>query len=214
VTGPIAPETHTPDAERVVTEVARWRRRSQLIRFFRKALPIAIGSVFVVLCGWVALRTVLANLPDLSPRGAVVRMTNPRFYGQDAHGRSFVMGAREAERDTRGADVVRLHDPELRLSTGPTRTMQIMAKAGVYDTRTRQARLSGGVMVRDTGAGYELRTGEAHVDTKSNVVSGNSSVMGRGPLGQISASSYAIYDQGSHVTFSGNVRSRIEQPRR
>jgi lipopolysaccharide export system protein LptC len=214
MTEPTAPATQAHDAERVHAAVEQWRRRSRLIRFFRKALPIGIGSVFVLILGWVLLRSLLVNLPNLSPNGAVLRMTNPHFYGQDAKGRSFVLGAREAERDTRGVDVVRLHDPELRLSTGPERKMEIMAKSGVYNLANRQARLTGGVTVRDTPQGYLLQTGEAQIDTKSGYVAGNSTVNGRGPLGQISASSYAIYDQGARVTFTGNVHSRIEQPRR
>jgi lipopolysaccharide export system protein LptC len=214
MTEPTFPETHPEDAERVHEAVTQWRRRSRLIHLFRRALPIGIGSVFVLMLGWVLLRSLLANLPDLATNGAVVRMTNPRFYGQDAQGRSFVLGAHEAERDARGKDVIRLYDPMLKLSTGPSRTMEVTAKTGVYDTGTRLARLAGGVNVRDTGQGYHLQTGEARIDTKTGVVSGNSTVKGQGPLGQISASSYAIYDQGARVVFDGGVRSRIEQSRR
>ena len=48
-------------------------------------------------------------------------------------------------------------------------------------------------------------------DTQAGVVRGEKGVNGRGPLGQVTASSYAIYDGGARAVFSGGVRSRIEQ---
>lgn len=210
---PPASPSHTDasaDARRVVEAMEAWRRRSRLIRFFRRALPIAIGVVTLSLFGWVGLRTLLATGFDLTTRGATVRMTNPHFYGQDGQGRSFVLAAKEAvHRGLPNSGSVTLTQPLLRLTTGPDRTMEISAAEGGYDQKTRRARLTGGVRISDTGSGFNLETGEARIDTRTGLVVGNSPVRGRGPLGEISASSYAIEGKGSRVVFSGKVHTRF-----
>ena len=204
---PIAPE---PD--RVALAMERWRRRSRMIRFFRRALPVAIGVIFASLVGWIGLRSVLANLPNLNPAGATIRMTNPHFYGQDDRGRSFTIGGSQAvRRRVRGKDIVQLFDPMLKLQTGPERTMEVSGKLGVYDEPTKLLRISGGVHMVDTGSHVDFRTGEALVETRTGNVTGNSPVNGRSPLGAVSASSYAIFDRGARIEFNGGVRSRIEQ---
>ena len=48
------------------------------------------------------------------------------------------------------------------------------------------------------------------VDTGTGVVRGNKGVNGAGPLGVISASSYAIYDQGERVVFNGAPGTKIK----
>lgn len=206
-----APEASRADAERVVQAMAQWRRRSRLIRFLRKALPVTIGVVVLALVGWIGLKSLLASLPDLASKGAEIRMINPRFYGQDERGRSFVLEAKEAERLNRDGGLVRLTDPKLKLTTGTNRSLEIAAKGGVYHQATREARLTGGVRVTDSSSGFVFQTGEARIDPKSGAVTGNSPVTARGPLGEISASSYAIHEQGSRMTFTGNVRTHIKQ---
>jgi lipopolysaccharide export system protein LptC len=47
------------------------------------------------------------------------------------------------------------------------------------------------------------------VDTDTGVVTGDKGVQGRGPLGSIDASSYAIYDQGQRVVFNGQGENKV-----
>lgn len=205
------PPSPSVASERVREAMERWRRRSRLVRFFRKALPGAIAAVGLLLIGWVTLKSALANLPELGTRGAVVRMTNPAFFGQDDRGRGFVLRGKDAAHDSRGRDVMSVTQPELSLSTGPDHTMSIKARLGVYDQATRTAGLTGGVRIADTGSGWMFETNQALIDTKTGVVRGNSPVYGKGPLGETRASSYAILNHGAQVTFTGNVRSHIVQ---
>lgn len=210
MTDPLPPLTdREEDAERVHRAMHAWRRRSQLIRFFRKALPAAIAVTVLALLGWVGIKQVMLGLENLRVRDDVVRMVNPRFYGQDEQGRAFVLGAREAQRG--GGEQIRLDDPMLRLGTAGGKPTEITAKKGLYDEENRSVRLTGDVKVNDAGSGFRFRTGEAKIDTRSGVISGNAPIQGQGPLGQISASSYAIYDEGARVVFKGGVRARLEQ---
>ena len=207
----VAPEPMA--SSRVREAMEQWRRRSRLIRFLRQALPATIAALGLLLVGWVSLKSLLANLPDLASRGAVLRMTNPRFYGQDSHGRAFVLGGKDASRDNRGKDLISMTLPVLSLSTGPDKTMTVSANQGVYDQVTRRVGLAGNVHVVDSGSGWVFDTSRAGIDTHSGVVWGPAPVHGRGPLGETSASSYAILDNGAKVVFTGNVRSHIVQTR-
>jgi lipopolysaccharide export system protein LptC len=198
------------DAARVHAAAAEWRKRSRLIHFFRRALPVAIVTVTAALLLWVVGKSVWSSVTGLkASEGAQIRVTNARFYGQDDQGRAFVLGAREAVRRNAATQIVTLTGPNLRLSSRENKPTQASAARGVYDQRSQRVRLSGGVSVRDEGSGYRFDTEDTTIDTRTGVISGNSPVRGAGPVGQFSASSYAVYDQGSRVTFKGNVRARL-----
>ena len=64
-----------------------------------------------------------------------------------------------------------------------------------------------------TGDGTTFRTQRALIDMRAGTVIGNSPVQGSGPLGQIQASSYAIYDRGAQVVFTGQVHTHLIQRR-
>ncbi len=200
------------DAERVVRAMEQWRRRSRLIKFYRRALPVMIGLVLLSLFGWMGIKALMANLPNLPGRG--IRMTNPHFYGQDDKGQSFVLGAREASRPAGVNQLIHLDQLLLKLSTGPNHTLQIEAARGVFDQTGHTARVEGTVKLSDTASGYAFVTDRALIDTRTTVVTGDRPISGHGPIGEISASSYGIYDRGAHLSFSGNVHTRIYQTRR
>ena len=199
------------DAERVVRAMEQWRRRSRLIKFFRRALPAAIGAVLLSLFGWMGIKALLANLPNLQGKGAEIVMTNPHFYGQDDKGQSFVLAAKEARRQMGGRQLITLDALLLKLSTGPNRTLQISARKGTFDQAAHSARVEGAVQLSDSGAGYSFTTQRAVIDTKTSDVTGDTPISGHGPIGEISASSYGISDRGAHMSFSGNVHTRIYQ---
>lgn len=204
-------EIASDDAARVHAEAAAWRKRSERIRRLRKGLPIAIAAVGVVVVGWVVARSVMLGLNDIVARASEVRMTNPRFFGQDAKGRSFVVGAAEAVREVNGREIVRLEKPMLRLDNASNRPTELSAGRGVYDEEGRRASLTGGVKISDARTGFRFDAGEAIVDTRTGEITGKKSVKGSGPIGEISASSYGIYDEGRRLVFEGGVRGRIVQ---
>jgi lipopolysaccharide export system protein LptC len=192
--------------------IAQVRRRSRLILLLRRALPAAIAAVFAVLIGWVLVRSVLTALSDLTRAATVIHMTNPHFYGQDDHGRDFVVSASEAQRSLRLAGVIRLTNPDLKLAGADGRSFAVAARQGIYEETTHRITLQGDVRVA-TGDGTTFRTQQALIDMRAGTVSGNSPVQGTGPLGQINASSYAIYDRGAQAVFTGQVHAHLVQRR-
>ena len=197
------------DVERVHAAAAEWRKRSQLIHFFRRALPAAIIVVGASLLLWVVGKSIWSSLTGLkASEGAQIRVTNARFYGQE-RGRSFVLGAKEAMRANAATQLVTLTGPTLKLNNPENKPTDARAAKGVYDQRSQRVALTGGVSVADSGSGYRFSTERTIIDTRTGVITGDSPVKGSGPLGQITASSYAITDNGTRMTFRGNVRARI-----
>jgi lipopolysaccharide export system protein LptC len=201
-----------PDLDRRRRDLDRWHSRSRSIHFWRRALPVVIVVIALGLGGWIVARSIMARMtaPPKPADTGVIKMVNPRFYGRDTSDRAFVVGAGEAARDTRNAGVISLQQPSVTLDAeGPAPT-HVEAGQGVYRETQRSMDLSGGVKLTD-GRGNSFTTPRAVIDTKTGVVHGDQGVKGQGPLGQIDASSYGVYDSGKRIVFKGGVHAQIQQ---
>lgn len=196
------------DEARVAQAGERWRARSRRVKLYRRLLPIVI----LVLAGgaltWTVFRTVMSGVERKASESREIRLDNPMFHGQDAQGRSFVLGAKGAIRDP-ATGYFRLVGPLLRLNLGGRKTTELTADGGTYIETQRKVVIGPNVKISDGGSGFVLTTPEAVVDTNTGVVTGDRGVQGQGPLGTINASSYAIYDQGQRVVFSGQGDNKI-----
>lgn len=203
-----AQDRKAADEARLAAEAERWRARSQRVRLYRRLLPILI----VVLAGgaltWTVFRTVMSGVEREASQARDIRLDNPMFHGQDAEGRSFVIGAEGAVRDP-ATGRFRLNGPVLRLNLGGAKVTEMTADAGIYNEAERSVTIGPNVRISDGGSGFVLTTPEAVVDTATGVVTGDKGVEGRGPLGTISATSYAIYEQGQRVVFSGSGDNKV-----
>jgi lipopolysaccharide export system protein LptC len=203
-----AQQRKAADEARLAAEAERWRARSQRVRLYRRLLPILI----VVLAGgaltWTVFRTVMSGVEREASQARDIRLDNPMFHGQDAEGRSFVIGAEGAVRDP-ATGRFRLNGPVLRLNLGGAKVTEMTADAGTYSETARTVTIGPNVRISDGGSGFVLTTPEAVVNTATGVVTGDKGVEGRGPLGTISATSYAIYEQGQRVVFSGSGDNKV-----
>lgn len=197
------------DEARLARQAGRWRSRSRRVQLYRRLLPILI----VVLAGgaltWTVFRTVMSGVEREASAAREIRLDNPMFHGQDAAGRSFIIGAQGAVRDP-ATGRFRLNGPVLRLNLGGTKVTEMTADAGIYNETARSVTIGPNVRISDGGSGFVLTTPEAVVDTASGVVTGDKGVQGRGPLGTISATSYAIYEQGERVVFRGSGDNKVQ----
>ena len=196
------------DEVRVAQAGERWRPRSRRVKMYRRILPIII----LVLAGgaltWTVFRTVMSGVERKASESREIRLDNPMFHGQDAQGRSFVIGAQGAIRDP-ATGHFRLVGPLLRLNLGGRKVTELTADGGTYIETSRKVVIGPNVKISDGGSGFVLTTPEAVVDTNTGVVTGDKGVQGQGPLGTINASSYAIYDQGQRVVFSGQGENKM-----
>lgn len=196
------------DEARVVATAEAFRARSRRVRLLRRILP----AVILVLAGgtvsWIVLRSVMSDVERKAGSSREVRLDRPMFHGQDAEGRSFVIGAEGAVRDPQTGRF-RLVAPALKLNLGGRKVTEMTADGGVYDETAKTVTIGPNVRISDGGSGFTLVTPEAVVDTATGIVTGNKGVQGTGPLGTINASSYSIYDQGDRVVFSGSGDNKV-----
>lgn len=196
------------DEARVAAEGAHWRVRSKRVRMLRRVLPVVILLLAGGTVTWTVVRSVMSDVERKASQTQEVRLDNPMFRGQDAQGRSFVIGAEGAIRDPQ-TGFFRLIGPVMRLNLGGRKVTEMTADGGVYNEAARTVTIGPNVKITDGGSGFTLTTPEAVVDTATGIVTGSKGVEGVGPLGTISASSYAIYDQGERVVFKGSGDNKI-----
>lgn len=201
-------ELKAADERRVALAGQRWRARSRRVMLLRRVLPVAI----VVLAGgailWVGTRSIIAGVERSRVESREVRLSNPMFHGQDEQGRSFIIGAEQAVRDP-DTGMFRLDAPVMRLILETGDTSELSAGYGLYDEPSRTLILREQVIIEDGGAGFRFVTPEAVVDTRTGVVTGDKGIVGSGALGTINATSYAIYEQGGRVVFSGSGDDKV-----
>jgi lipopolysaccharide export system protein LptC len=189
----------------------QWRRRSRLIHILRRALPAAIVTILVLLAGWVVVRGVLVRFGDLRGlNGAIIHMSNARFYGRDGDHKAYILGASEAARDNLDPHRIVLTKPILALDAGDPRERHISADQGVYRDDSKILNLLGHVSLRDPN-GDNLITDRAIVDTAHGTIAGQGRGSGSGPTGTITAESFAVFDQGQRVVFRGEVHSVVKR---
>lgn len=196
------------DEARVAQAGERWRARSRRVKLYRRVLPIIILMLAGGALTWTVFRTVMSGVERKASESREIRLDNPVFHGQDAQGRSFVIGAKGAIRDP-ATGHFRLVGPLLRLNLGGRKTTELTADGGTYIEASRKVVIGPNVKISDGGSGFVLTTPEAVVDTNTGVVTGDKGVQGQGPLGTINASSYAIHDQGQRVVFSGQGDNKM-----
>jgi len=207
MTDPADSHAHQDEA-RVAATAKAFRARSRRVQLLRRVLPVAI----IVLAGgtlsWIVLRSVMSDVERKAGTSREIRLDTLRFHGQDAAGRSFVIGAKGAVRDP-DTGRYRLVGPALRLNLGGRRVTTLTADGGVYDEAGKTVTIGPNVRISDGGSDLVLVTPEAVVDTATGIITGNKGVEGAGPLGTITASSYAIYEQGERVVFSGSEGNKV-----
>jgi lipopolysaccharide export system protein LptC len=196
------------DEARLAEQAGRWRSRSRRVQLYRRLLPILIVLLAGGALSWTVFRTVMSGVERKASQSQEVRLDNPMFHGQDAQGRSFVIGAQGAVRDP-VTGWFRLNGPVLRLNLGGTRITEMTADAGIYNEAERSVTIGPNVRISDGGSGFVLTKPEAVVDTATGVITGDRGVEGRGPLGTLSASSYGIRDQGERVEFRGQGDNKV-----
>ena len=196
------------DEARIAATARAFRARSRRVQLLRRILPVAILVLAGGTISWIVLRSVLSDVERKAGTTREVTLENSRFLGQDAQGRSFVVGFERAVRD---ADTgrFRLIGPALRLNLGGRKVTTLTADGGVYDEAAHTVTIGPNVRISDGGSGFTLVTPEAVVDTGTGIVTGSKGVQGSGPLGTVSASSYAIYEQGERVVFSGSGDNKV-----
>jgi lipopolysaccharide export system protein LptC len=191
-------------------DLARWRRRSRRVLAARIVLPLAIAALVLTVAVQVGWRTYMAATHPPAEAKTEIRLITPRFYGQSTDGRSFMITARSAVRDDKDLRRIILEDPALTLDLGSPTPTRMTAKNGVYRQDDFSLNLKNDVRL-DDGTGYRFASEESFVDTQTGNVTGESTLNGEGPSGQVQSRAYSVYDKGDRIVFRGGVRARFER---
>lgn len=204
--GRMALEAGAAQAARRRRNLERWRRRSRLIHFYRRALPATMAAILICLAGWVLARGLLTRLGDVRNAIGTIHMSNARFFGRDQDGRPYVMAAAEAIRYDNDLQRIILRKPAFSFDSGGKSASQVNADWGVYRDDNKLLHIWTHVVMVDS-SGDVFHTDQAVVDTVNDTVNGPAHVDGEGPTGSVSADSFAVYDKGGLVVFRGHVHS-------
>ncbi len=194
--------------QRLARAMEKWRRRSRMIHFWRRALPVLMALITVGVLTLVVIRTVFGSHGPTA-RDQEIRMLSPKYFGRDNSGRPYTVTAKDAVRDPVHVERISMDQPDMVLqSLNGDPPTHVYSATGLYNETTHMLALDGQVHL-DDGKGDIFISEHALVNTDAGTVDGRSPVTGTGPLGQTSSSSYAIKDSGRDVLFIGNVKSHI-----
>lgn len=203
------PAALSPDMVRRAQALARWRRRSGQIQFFRKALPAAMAAILLFGVGWIGIRAIISALSQADQELGSIHLINPTFYGRNEKGELYIMSATEAVRAGGDPDRIALTEPDLKqYPAGAPEATTTHARRGVYHEAKKLLDLYGQVVATD-GRGNTFTSEFAHVNMPKNSVVGNSHVYSYGPQGSISADAYQVYDKGQHAIFTGHTKTHL-----
>jgi lipopolysaccharide export system protein LptC len=193
----------TAPARRV--SIQRWRRRSRVIHVLRIVLPALIALILAALAAMVGYNSFTARPTHPASSNDPIRLVNPRFVGRDDRGRPYVLTAASAIRDNQEYQKVYLDRPALVLDDQGPDPLRITAAKGVYHEDTRKLEVSGGVRLAGATAAFD--TAASLFDTRTGELVGSGPIHGAGPLGEIEAKSYGVYDKGARMVFKGGVHT-------
>ncbi len=187
--------------------LARWRKRSELVHFYRRALPATMAALGIVCVAWIGVRSLIAHFHE-APDVATIHMLHPIYYGRNDEGQPYKMMASLAVRDGVDPDRIALTDPSYTQTTAAPDPEVVTADRGVYNDKTKLLDLYGHVRATD-GKDNHFESDFAHVDMNKSDVSGKVPMYAYGPSGTLRAQSYVILNKGQHMFFIGAVHSHL-----
>jgi lipopolysaccharide export system protein LptC len=193
---------------RRATSLKEARARTALVHILR--LLFTIGAVLSagVLIGFIA-KDVLVSGPTVAPPPTGATVLGPQFQGRDSQGKPFKLTAETARRRRENINIVDLTNPQLKDSTSTT----VSAREGVYDEKSRILDLVGNVVMQDA-AGYTFTTERARMFVEASRVEGKTRLHGTGPMGEVTADSYEVLDDGNRIVLKGNVSTTFTPKRK
>jgi len=204
VSGVLAP---AEEVARRAVALARWRKRSEQVHFFRRALPASMAILCVICVSWIGVRSLISHL-RVAPNVATIHMVHPIYYGRNDQGQPYRMKATLAVQGNVDQDRVSLTDPSYSQATAYPAPEVVTADRGVYHKTAKLLDLYGHVRATD-GQDNHFESDFAHIDLNKSDVSGKVPMYAYGPSGTLRAQSYVILNKGQHMYFIGAVHTHL-----
>jgi lipopolysaccharide export system protein LptC len=194
---------------RRATSLKEARGRTALVHILR--LLFTIGAVMSagILIGFLVKHGLEQGQAKPAPPPTGVTVLGPQFRGRDANDQPYTITAETARRRRDNSAIVDLTNPHLENADSKT----VSAREGVWDEKSRILDLVGNVVMQDA-AGYTFTTESARMYVEENRVEGPVPIKGVGPIGEISADSYEVLDDGNHIILRGNTTTTFTPKKR
>lgn len=184
------------------------QRYSRFVTIMKRALPIAALALIAAVAAY-SLQPRQQNRVEMTFESMNeidndLAMIKPRLTGADNKGNPFVITADRAIQQGRNSRRAKLENVEADLTLDNSQWLNATARNGLFDGSTEMLALKDGIAVySDTG--YELHTQTAQVDLRKGLISGNQSVTGQGPEGNMRADSFRVNKTTRQIYLAGHV---------
>lgn len=191
-------------------------RHSMLVRQLRLAVPaLAVGLLITYALSATPPRIDRAfaeQFAGIETDEDGVRLTTPRYSGEDLQGQPFEMAATTAIRPHDNPELVDLVSPEARRIREDGQESIVRSRDGQYDETARILDLRDEVELEQisNGSTYLFETDEAQMNVDSQVLTTSTEVRGTGEGGTIDAGKATFYQNEDRVVLEGGVKIRLE----
>ena len=187
-------------------------RHSVLVRRLRIWLPIA---AFVISLAFIGVSVIRAYLPEniniesaRIENGKIV-MERPAIAGRNDQGISYSMTAVRALQDIANPNMITLEDVAAAVPVNEDTIARIVATAGIFDRGTDRIQMTAPFDV-NLSNGTTAKFQSADLDVKAGTLVTKDPIEINTEQASIVAQSLNIADNGKTITFSGQVRVKIE----
>jgi lipopolysaccharide export system protein LptC len=187
------------------------KRHSQRVHLLRRVLPVMAGIALVLVSLWLYFDPLryMSGLPvsvgALKISGTKLTMEAPRLTGYSKDGHPYNITAESAAQDLTNTSVIELNDIVGKFSTSERGETVLSAKSGVYDSKTEQMRLFGGIKIRSDEGGYSGVLQKAVGEPKKGHMVSESPVAITFNEGNLRSDRVEVLDHGKAAIFTGNV---------
>lgn len=187
-------------------------RHSVLVRRLRIWLPIA---AFVISLAFIGVSVIRAYLPEniniesaRIENGKIV-MERPAIAGRNDQGISYSMNAVRALQDIANPNMITLEDVTAAVPVNEDTIARVVATAGIFDRGTDRMQMTAPFDV-NLSNGTTATFQSADLDVKAGTLVTKDPIEINTEQASIVAQSLNIADNGKTITFSGQVRVKIE----
>jgi lipopolysaccharide export system protein LptC len=189
-------------------------RHTRLVRFLRKALPVAailvLFSYFVTsrLGVSISVGDLTASIDGIEVADRNLRMTNPKLQGADKKNGKYVIGADYADQDMKDPKIIKLHAIRAELSSADGGWSRMNAVRGVFDSKSERLVMQDRITVA-TSSGITGELKHASLMAKTQTLRSHRPVFFNLPNGTIRARALTFRSSDSTLTFRGKVHVHV-----
>jgi lipopolysaccharide export system protein LptC len=186
-------------------------RHSRRVYLLRRVLPALAGIAFVLVSLWLYfdplryVRELPVSVGALKISGTKLTMEAPKLTGFSKDGNPYSITAESAAQDLTKTSVIELTDIVGKFTTGERGETVLSAKSGIYDSKTEQMRLFGGIKIRSEQGGYSGVLKDAVGEPKKGHMRSENPVAITFNEGNLRSDRVELLDHGKVAVFEGNV---------